>query len=134
LIFSIQPHQGILLRFEVKHPGVSMQLSPVLMQFYYSEAFSSSVPEAYETLLLDVMQNDPTLFMRADQEEAAWEILEPVLEAWDTVHPYAFPNYDAGSWGPHDADTMIARDGRSWLVPTRADIAKCRVRKEDESS
>jgi glucose-6-phosphate 1-dehydrogenase len=137
LLFSIQPHEGIFLRFEVKHPGVSMQLSPVLMQFYYREAFRSPVPEAYETLLLDIMENDSTLFMRADQTEAAWQILDPILAAWAEARPYAFPNYESGTWGPHDADELIAQDGHSWLLPThvqcQGDIAPCRVLPEETS-
>jgi glucose-6-phosphate 1-dehydrogenase len=137
LIFSIQPHQGILLRFEVKHPGVSMQLSPVLMQFYYTEAFRAPVPEAYETLLLDVMRNDSMLFMRADQTQAAWQILEPVLSAWENARPYSFPNYESGTWGPQDADLLLARDGRSWLLPTHVQckgaFAPCRVSAEKGS-
>jgi len=137
LVFSIQPHEGIFLRFDVKHPGLSMQLSPVRMQFDYSEAFSTSVPEAYETLLRDIMLNDSMLFMRADQAEAAWSILDPILHAWDEIQPYSFPNYETGSWGPHDAEVLIAGDGRSWLIPTSAQhpiqMPKCNVSTEDES-
>ncbi len=118
LLFAIQPDEGILLRFEVKHPGVTMQLSPVLMHFNYRDAFSVELPEAYETLLLDIMANNAMLFMRADQAEAAWSILSPVLEAWESARPYSFPNYPSGSWGPDDADALIARDGHSWLLPT----------------
>jgi len=131
LLLSIQPHEGIFLRFEVKHPGLTMQLSPVLMQFYYQEAFPNESPEAYETLLLDIMQGETMLFMRADQTEAAWRVLEPVLQAWDESKPYAFPNYQAGTWGPEEADHLIAREGRSWVMPTyllcKEDIAACRV-------
>jgi glucose-6-phosphate 1-dehydrogenase len=131
LLLSIQPHEGIFLRFEVKHPGLSMQLSPVLMQFYYQEAFEESSPEAYETLLLDVMQGDTMLFMRADQTEAAWKVLAPVLKAWDESKPFSFPDYQAGSWGPEDADRLIARDGRNWILPTylqcKEKVTACRV-------
>ena len=100
LVIAIQPEEGILLRFEAKHPGPTMRLSPVIMQFYYREAFKSTPPEAYETLLLDVMQGDATLFMRADQAEAAWEILSPILSTWENIQPTDFPNYQAGIWGP----------------------------------
>ena len=86
LLIAIQPEEGILLRFEAKYPGPTMRLSPVIMQFYYREAFKIAPPEAYETLLLDVMLGDATLFMRADQTEAAWDILSPILEVWDD-HP-----------------------------------------------
>ena len=131
LIVAIQPEEGILLRFVSKSPGPAMRLAPVLMQFYYREAFRTPSPEAYETLLLDVMRGDATLFMRADQAEAAWAVITPVLEAWDAVKPTDFPNYQAGTWGPEVAETLIARGGHSWVMPTflqcQEDIAVCRV-------
>ncbi len=118
LVLRIQPEEGILLRFEAKQPGPSMRLSPVDMEMTYCRTFKSDPPEAYETLLLDVMRGDATLFMRADQVEAAWSVITPVLEAWQAVPPVDFPNYPAGAWGPEDAEALIARDGRSWVVPT----------------
>jgi glucose-6-phosphate 1-dehydrogenase len=131
LIIAIQPEEGIFLRFEAKYPGPTMRLSPVIMQFFYREAFKIATPEAYETLLLDVMLGDATLFMRADQTEAAWSILTPVLEVWDTVQPTDFPNYPAGTWGPEAAKTLLAQEGRSWATPTflqcREDQPVCRV-------
>jgi glucose-6-phosphate 1-dehydrogenase len=131
LIIAIQPEEGILLRFEAKYPGPTMRLSPVIMQFYYREAFKTAPPEAYETLLLDVMWGDATLFMRADQTEAAWAILTPILDVWETIKPTDFPNYQAGTWGPEAAETLIAQDGRSWVMPTflqcQEDSAVCRV-------
>jgi glucose-6-phosphate 1-dehydrogenase len=131
LILAIQPEEGILLRFEAKYPGPTMRLSPVIMQFYYREAFRATPPEAYETLLLDVMRGDPTLFMRADQAEAGWAALAPILETWEAIRPADFPNYQAGTWGPEAADAFIAQDGRSWVMPTflqcQEDIAVCRV-------
>ena len=95
-----------------------MRLSPVDMEMTYCRTFKADPPEAYETLLLDVMRGDATLFMRADQVETAWKVLEPVLEIWQAVSPVDFPNYPAGTWGPEDAETLIARDGRSWVSPT----------------
>ncbi len=134
LVMAIQPEEGILLRFEVKHPGPSMALAPVMMQFYYREAFRSRSPEAYETLLLDVVRGDSTLFMRADQTEVAWAVIAPILDMWKSVRPTDFPNYHAGSWGPEAADIFIARDGRSWTLPTflqcREDLASCGVARE----
>jgi glucose-6-phosphate 1-dehydrogenase len=131
LIIAIQPEEGILLRFESKYPGPTMRLSPVMMQFFYREAFQVATPEAYETLLLDVMVGDATLFMRADQTEVAWSILMPVLQVWNTITPTDFPNYAAGTWGPDAADALIAQDGRSWVTPTfllcQADLPVCRV-------
>ena len=115
LLIAIQPEEGLLLRFEAKYPGPTMRLSPVIMQFYYREAFKATPPEAYETLLLDVMLGDATLFMRADQTEAAWEILAPILNVWETVQPTDFPNYQAGTWGPEAAETLLAQDGRNWI-------------------
>lgn len=85
------------------------------MQFRYAEAFQTSPPEAYETLLLDAMCGDATLFMRADQVESAWSVVNPVLEVWGSVAPADFPNYASGSWGPESAEALIAQDGRSWL-------------------
>jgi glucose-6-phosphate 1-dehydrogenase len=118
LVIQIQPHEGILLRFQAKRPGADVRLSPVAMRFSYQEAFRAAPPEAYETLLLDVMRRDATLFMRADQVEAAWGVVKPVLEGWGAVTPEAFPNYPAGSWGPEAAQVLIAKDGRSWLLPS----------------
>jgi glucose-6-phosphate 1-dehydrogenase len=118
LIIAIQPEEGIFIRFESKYPGPTMRLSPVMMQFFYREAFQVATPEAYETLLLDVMVGDATLFMRADQTEAAWSILMPILQVWNAITPTDFPNYAAGTWGPDAADTLIAQDGRSWVTPT----------------
>ena len=131
LLIAIQPEEGILLRFEVKHPGQHMALAPVMMQFYYREAFKTRSPEAYETLLLDVMKGDSTLFMRADQSEAAWTVITPILDMWQSVRPTDFPNYQAGGWGPEAADSLIAQDGRSWTMPTflycSEDLATCRI-------
>jgi glucose-6-phosphate 1-dehydrogenase len=137
LLLAIQPEDGILLRFEAKYPGTEMRLAPVIMQFYYREAFKTQPPEAYETLLLDVVRGDATLFMRADQAEAAWAVIMPILEAWEAIRPTDFPNYQAGSWGPETAEALIARDGRSWIVPTflrcQEDTAVCKVVTEPEA-
>jgi len=115
LEIEIQPDEGIGLRFQAKQPGVAMHLSSQDMRFRYSEAFKVEPPEAYETLLLDVMLGDATLFMRADQVEYAWGVVDPVLDAWSSVKPLDFPNYSSGSWGPENAEALIAQDGRSWL-------------------
>lgn len=114
LVINIQPKEGILLRFQAKQPGKGMRLQTVNMDFYYDEAFKVEPPEAYETLLFDVMLGDSTLFMRADQEHVAWSILDPVLKAWSSTPSADFPNYPAGTWGPESAEALIARDGRSW--------------------
>ena len=116
LILSIQPFMGIRLRFQAKRPGLEMLLHPVDMLFNYNESYSSGTPEAYETLLLDIMQGDSTLFMRADQVEAAWDILMPIINAWDNNPSVNFPNYAAGLQGPEDAEALIAKDGHNWVV------------------
>jgi glucose-6-phosphate 1-dehydrogenase len=87
------------------------------MRFSYQEAFHASPPEAYETLLLDVMIGDATLFMRKDQVEAAWSLVTPILEGWQASEPGDFPNYLAGTWGPEDAQVLVAQDGRTWFTP-----------------
>ncbi len=117
LEIRIQPEEGIALRFQAKHPGESVRLSPVDMRFMYRDSFHTAPPEAYETLLLDVMLGDLTQFMRADQLEAAWATMMPILDAWGAVTPTDFPNYAAGTWGPEAAEVVIARDGRSWIQP-----------------
>jgi glucose-6-phosphate 1-dehydrogenase len=118
LIIHIQPDEGILLRFLAKQPGPEMHLSPVDMHFGYRDAFQAASPEAYETLLLDVIRGDATLFMRADQAEVAWSAVMPILESWCSTSPQDFPDYAAGTWGPEAAEVLIAQDGRSWLQPT----------------
>lgn len=118
LIMSIQPDEGIILRFQAKHPGPKMHLRTVDMRFNYKETFAATSPNAYETLLWDVMKNDAALFMRADQVEAAWRLLMPVLEAWATSPPSDFPNYAAGTWGPDATQDLLAKNGHSWPLPT----------------
>jgi len=117
LEIDIQPDEGIALRFQAKEPGVILRLSSQEMHFRYAEAFQTAAPEAYETLLLDVIRGDATLFMRADQVESAWKVVAPVLDIWSSVSPSDFPNYSSGSWGPESAEMLIAQDGRSWLQP-----------------
>jgi glucose-6-phosphate 1-dehydrogenase len=118
LTVSISPQMDIRLRFQTKQPGPQMALQPVDMIFNYSDAYGGEdkQPEAYETLLEDVIEGNATLFMRADQVEAAWEIIQPILEAWKTRPPVDFPNYAPGSWGPEDAEALIAKDGYHWIT------------------
>ncbi|MBV9126442.1 MAG: glucose-6-phosphate dehydrogenase [Planctomycetes bacterium] len=118
LVLRIQPAEGILLRFQVKDPGPTFLLRPADMHFMYQEEIAKPVPEAYETLLLDVMRGDATLFMRADQVEAAWAVVMPVLEGWARQSAPRYPNYPAGSWGPEGANALLAKEGRTWLVPS----------------
>lgn len=115
LTISIQPEMDIRLRFQAKRPGQSMQLNPVDMIFSYKDAYDGHEPEAYETLLLDVMEGNATQFMRADQVEAGWKVVMPIIEAWEARPPVDFPNYAPDSWGPEDAEALIARDGHNWV-------------------
>lgn len=117
LVISIQPDEGIILRFQAKHPGPKMHLHYVEMQFNYQDVFSAKSPDAYETLLWDIMMNDATLFMRADQVEAAWQILMPVLDVWSVAPPSDFPNYASGTWGPEEVQGLLGK-GHSWPLPT----------------
>ncbi len=117
LVIRIQPEEGITLRIQAKQPGTRMVLGPVDMQFCYRDAFRTTTPEAYETLLLDVMRGDATLFMRADQVETAWSVIAPVLETWESVPPADFPDYRPDSWGPETADALLTQDGRNWFAP-----------------
>jgi len=116
LVISIQPEEGIVLGFQAKYPGPKMQLRPVDMRFNYRQSFAAPSPDAYETLLWDIMKNDATLFMRADQVEAAWQLLMPVVTSWKTTPPGDFPNYAAGTWGPEDTQGLLEQ-GHSWPLP-----------------
>jgi glucose-6-phosphate 1-dehydrogenase len=116
IIFSITPEADIRLRFQAKRPGTAMTLNPVNMVFKYKDEYEVDEPEAYETLLLDVMEGDATLFMRSDQVEASWKVIMPIIEAWQSRPPIDFPNYSPGSWGPEDTEALIARDGHNWIT------------------
>ncbi|MEZ5543468.1 MAG: glucose-6-phosphate dehydrogenase [Pseudomonadota bacterium] len=117
LILRLQPDEGIRWRIYVKEPGTQLRLRTVNMDFSYRQTFRIPAPSAYETLLKELMVNDASLFMRADQVEAAWRLLTPVLEAWTANPPADFPNYSAGTWGPESAEALIAADGFAWYTP-----------------
>jgi glucose-6-phosphate 1-dehydrogenase len=108
IIIDIQPKMGIRLRFQAKRPGLQMLLDPVEMRFAY-DGTRNTTPEAYETLLLDIMEGDATLFMRADQVEAAWALLMPIIKAWEANPAVNFPNYAAGMQGPDDAEALMSK-------------------------
>jgi glucose-6-phosphate 1-dehydrogenase len=114
LAMRIQPDEGILLRFVAKVPGLGLDIRAVNMDFTYGSAFTVDSPDAYETLILDALLGDSSLFTRADEVEQAWSIATPILDAWLDMPPPDFPNYAAGSWGPEAGDHMIERDGRRW--------------------
>lgn len=115
LTINIQPQMDIRLRFMSKKQGLEMNLNPAEMIFDYDEC-STQTPEAYETLLQDAMHGDTTLFMRSDQVEEAWDVITPILEAWESRDSLDFPNYAAGTWGPESAEALIARQGHVWSL------------------
>ncbi len=114
LAVRVQPDEGILLRFSSKVPGLGLDIRPVNMDFTYGSAFSVDSPDAYETLILDALLGDQSLFTRADEVEEAWSIVTPILDAWTEMPAPDFPDYAAGTWGPGAAERLIARDGRAW--------------------
>jgi len=116
LIISIQPEMSIRLQVQAKRPGVDMMLNTVDMVFDYKGTYQNQAPEAYETLLLDVMLGDQTLFMRGDQVEEAWDLVMPILNSWQCRISQNFPNYSADSWGPEDAEALVAKDGFHWFT------------------
>jgi glucose-6-phosphate 1-dehydrogenase len=118
LVLRLKPDEGMDLKLNVKVPGADFALTPADMRFSYQKAFRISLPSAYETLLYEVLAGDQTLFMRADQIEAAWTLLQPVVDVWKRHPAVDFPNYPAGSWGPESADGLIGGDGHSRLAQT----------------
>lgn len=116
LIIRIQPEEGISLRFLSKNPGEGMRLRPVSMDFNYGSSFGTRSPSAYETLLVDAMVGDATLYTRQDMVDASWAAVQPILD-YRATHKGDFPNYEAGSWGPKAADDMLARNGHTWRQP-----------------
>jgi glucose-6-phosphate 1-dehydrogenase len=114
LAIRIQPDEGIMLRFAAKIPGLGIEVRSVTMDFTYGSAFAVDSPDAYETLILDALLGDASLFTRADEVEQAWAIVDPMLDAWADGPPPEFPNYEAGTWGSPEADELMARDGRRW--------------------
>ena len=114
IAFRIQPNEGISVDFAAKRPGTEMHTANVQLNFRYREAFGTKSPVAYETLLLDVMRGDATLFTRRDEAEAEWRLITPVEDAWSELPAPKFSNYAAGSAGPEASDLLIARHGWSW--------------------
>ncbi|MDP9071017.1 MAG: glucose-6-phosphate dehydrogenase [Actinomycetota bacterium] len=117
LVLRIQPDEGITLRFGAKVPGQAFRVRTVSMDFSYGAAFLEEAPDAYERLLLDAMVGDPTLFIRTDEVEQAWKIVDPILAAWSADDRTTIPTYPAGSWGPKEADRLLEREGRRWRSP-----------------
>ncbi len=116
IIINIQPEMTISLFFQAKQPGLQMRLHEGEMKFDYTETHSSGTPGGYETLLLDIMQGDSTLFMRADQVETAWEVVMPIIKNWEANKPSDFPNYKSGTTGPICSEKLITNDERKWAT------------------
>lgn len=116
LFISIQPEQEISLLFESKVPGVQMKLKPVEMDFTYKDSYIEETPEAYEALLLDVIEGDATLFMRSDQVEIAWKVVEPILNAWRKDPKKGLHKYKAGGWGPAAAKELLHPYAKDWIL------------------
>jgi glucose-6-phosphate 1-dehydrogenase len=114
LVIRLQPNEGISLRFGAKIPGAAVRIGTVNMDFSYADYFGTTPTTGYETLLYDAMNGDATLFQRADSVERGWSVVAPLLDVWKALPPRNFPNYAAGSWGPHEADQLLSRDGRAW--------------------
>ena len=114
LIISIQPEEGMKLRFNAKVPGPMLSFENVAMRFNYDDWFKQAPATGYETLIFDCFIGDATLFQRADQLEAAWKVVQPVVDNW-ARHDASFPNYEAGSAGPEESDELLEREGRAWL-------------------
>jgi glucose-6-phosphate 1-dehydrogenase len=114
MILRIQPEEGISLRFAAKHPGPSVQIATGSMDFAYKDFFKVGPSTGYETLLYDCMSGDATLFQRADNVEAGWQVVQPIIDSWANTPAKDFPNYKAGTAGPAAADELLERDGRRW--------------------
>jgi glucose-6-phosphate 1-dehydrogenase len=117
ITLRLQPNEGIFLRFNGKVPGTSQQIRPVRMHFDYDSEFGAYTPEAYERLLLEVLAGDATLFIRRDEVETAWSIVDPIREAWKNLPLTEREFYAAGTWGPEAADELLAQRGHKWRKP-----------------
>ncbi|HEX5230154.1 MAG TPA: glucose-6-phosphate dehydrogenase, partial [Bryobacteraceae bacterium] len=114
LILHLQPDEGISLSFGAKIPGPVVQIGDVDMNFNYTDYFNATPQTGYERLLYDCMLGDATLFQRSDMVETAWHVVAPILDVWEALPPRRFPNYAAGTWGPHEADELLTKDHRHW--------------------
>ncbi|MEM8860820.1 MAG: glucose-6-phosphate dehydrogenase [Chloroflexota bacterium] len=115
LAICIQPHEGLHLRFEVKVPDTAAEMRSVDMDFHYEDFFDKrEIPEAYERLQLEALEGDATLFTRADGIEAAWSIIDPIIQQYQSDDSLKVGRYEIGSWGPTESDELLGRDGRSW--------------------
>ena len=116
LVLTLQPDERISLRFGVKYPYSPNQIYTVNMAFGYQETFKTKFHHPYERLLLDCMKGDLTLFVREDEIEAMWEVVDPIVSRWETIPPQRFPNYAAGTWGPTEAQALVEQEGHHWIT------------------
>ncbi|CCQ89967.1 Glucose-6-phosphate 1-dehydrogenase [Nitrospina gracilis 3/211] len=119
LIIRIQPDEGILLNFGMKRPGAGFHVEKVNMDFHYSDLGDTSLADAYERLLLDCIQGDPTLFARGDAVESCWRFVDPILDHWASKPDEAIYGYPAGTWGPRQANALFSQPGMDWHYPCR---------------
>ncbi len=117
LILNIQPDEGISISFGAKRPGTELTIGNVTMNFCYREGFGGVPRSAYATLLSDCLRGDATLFDRGDSVEAAWHLVDPILDVWTAAKSASVPNYSSGSWGPRESDALLDRDGNRWHEP-----------------
>jgi glucose-6-phosphate 1-dehydrogenase len=117
LILNIQPDEGISISFGAKRPGTEMSIGNVNMDFSYKEGFGEATRSAYATLVNDCVRGDATLFDRGDNVEAAWQLVDPILDVWSAAKTASVPQYTSGSWGPRESDALLERDGRKWYTP-----------------
>lgn len=134
MVIHIQPDEGISLSFGAKVPGSTMRLGLVNMDFDYDTYFGTEHSTGYERLLRDCMVGDATLFQRADMVEAGWSVIQPILDVWHALPARSFPNYAAGSWGPAEADELLARDGRAWRRIGEEDVDLRKINAEKKVS
>jgi len=117
LVLNIQPDEGISVSFGAKRPGTEMSIGNVTMNFSYREGFGETSRSAYDTLVNDCLRGDATLFDRGDSVEAAWSLVDPILDVWSAAKTANVPQYGSGSWGPKESDALLGRDGRQWHAP-----------------
>jgi glucose-6-phosphate 1-dehydrogenase len=116
LSLSIQPGEGIHMRFEAKVPDSDEEMRSVNMDFHYRDSFDITLPDAYERLLLDALEGDMSLFIRSDAIEASWRLIDPLLQGWERASQPELLSYSPGSWGPQEADELLARDENQWRL------------------
>ena len=117
LVLNIQPDEGVCVSFGAKRPGTEMSIGTVSMNFSYKQGFGGGTRPAYATLLNDCLRGDATLFDRGDSVEAAWSLVDPILDVWSAAKTATVPEYPSGTWGPRESEQLLERDGRQWYNP-----------------